>query len=566
MFLFLVPCSHSFLTLKLIQMKTTLIGAALLFIMLQYKAQNQVAMLVRDIVPGNGSPNITELVAASNKLFFVANDGITGLELWVSDGTLQGTSLVKDIFPLSQGSGIDRLMPLGGMVMFGASGGPEGRELWKSDGTLSGTTLVKDIYPGAWGSMPSYVPFAEAGGKLYFTAMDSLHGSELWSTDGSTAGTSLVKDLGAGTNGVQPFNLSVLSNTVFFYGSTTSNGDELFSSDGTSAGTIFLKDIFPGTPSSNFMAMPRMTPYNGKIYFQATPSVNNYELWSSDNTLAGTAVVKDVNPAGSGMTNGPSAVSNNLLFFVGDDGSSGAELWKSDGTSPGTQLVKDIYQGFGGSSISRMIDVNGTLYFMANDGVNGLELWKSDGTPNGTSMVKDINPGSGSALNNGQFSYMAVLNGKLYFNAENGQGNNLELWVTDGSATGTTMFDINTNGSSQPKYLTVAGGKLFFVADNGNAGQELYTLVDQPVGLESENLAPCGIYPNPGTGDFYLDFPGTSGTLQLFDYCGKEVHRQQLLNGSNHISSALGDGLYLFRVTADDGNLRQGRLLVCHGH
>ncbi|GBF00439.1 hyalin, partial [Microcystis aeruginosa NIES-298] len=34
-----------------------------------------------------------------NTLFFTANDGVNGYELWKSDGTAAGTVLVKDINP-----------------------------------------------------------------------------------------------------------------------------------------------------------------------------------------------------------------------------------------------------------------------------------------------------------------------------------------------------------------------------------------------------------------------------------------------------------------------------------
>ena len=56
------------------------------------------ATLVRDIKPIGGSDPWT-LVKAGERVFFCANDGEHGRELWVSDGTAAGTRLVKDIRP-----------------------------------------------------------------------------------------------------------------------------------------------------------------------------------------------------------------------------------------------------------------------------------------------------------------------------------------------------------------------------------------------------------------------------------------------------------------------------------
>ena len=81
------------------------------------------------------------------------------------------------------------------------------------------------------------------------------------------------------------------------------------------------------------------------------------------------------------------------LFFRANDGEHGDELWKSDGTAAGTVLVKDINPG-GSGTIDNLTAVDGTLFFTADDGEHGNELWKSDGTEAGTVLVKDINPGS----------------------------------------------------------------------------------------------------------------------------------------------------------------------------
>ena len=62
-------------------------------------------------------------------------------------------------------------------------------------------------------------------------------------------------------------------------------------------------------------------------------------------------------------------------------------------------IVKDIYSGSSTSIFPYWLTaVGNTLYFGANDGTYGYELWMSDGTASGTVMVKDINSGSGSSI------------------------------------------------------------------------------------------------------------------------------------------------------------------------
>lgn len=63
-------------------------------------------------------------------------------------------------------------------MYFSADDGANGNELWKSDRTSEGTVLVGDINPGSASSTPGGL--TEFNGELYFSANDGVNGIELW--------------------------------------------------------------------------------------------------------------------------------------------------------------------------------------------------------------------------------------------------------------------------------------------------------------------------------------------------------------------------------------------------
>ena len=286
--------------------------------------------IVKDIVPGQGVSDPEDIVStAPRTTFFRAWDKKHGEELWKTDGTEKGTKLIKDINPdlppgarCDQGDcGIpkgwshpDTVTVMGKQVFFAADDGKHGVELWKSDGTEKGTTLVKDINTVKGNSNPNdkgdaLTRSAEVeklyvvGKTLYFRASDGKHGVELWKSDGTNRGTRLVKDINpaapapintackdrkscVGSSWVD--DITVVGKTaagrrIYFTANDGKHGLELWKSDGTRKGTKLVRSINPSSAReaadiSNLVALRK------RLYFSANDGKHGLELWKSDGT------------------------------------------------------------------------------------------------------------------------------------------------------------------------------------------------------------------------------------------------------------------------------------------
>ena len=69
-----------------------------------------------DVGFGNSQPNF--LTNANGTIYFTADDGAHGPELWKSDGTVSGTVMVKDINPGQDGSNANNETSVNGVVYF----------------------------------------------------------------------------------------------------------------------------------------------------------------------------------------------------------------------------------------------------------------------------------------------------------------------------------------------------------------------------------------------------------------------------------------------------------------
>src|SRR5690606_1649024 len=116
--------------------------------------------------------------------------------------------MLHDINPSGSASPEDLFAAVGGLMYFSADDGASGRELYRSDGTPAGTYRIADIDPGVRGSDPQ--EFVDYAGFVYFQADgDFTTDAELWRTDGTAAGTTLVADLNPSGDS-DPTNLTVV--------------------------------------------------------------------------------------------------------------------------------------------------------------------------------------------------------------------------------------------------------------------------------------------------------------------------------------------------------------------
>ena len=110
--------------------------------------------------------------------------------------------------------------------------------------------------------------------------------------------------------------------------------------------------------------------------------------------VATQTLVKDIQVTASDPGSDPTqmAAIGGMAYFDAADPTHGSELWASDGTIAGTALLADIRPGPEGSDPLGWTALGSSVLFSADDGVSGRELWITDGTSAGTRLLADINP------------------------------------------------------------------------------------------------------------------------------------------------------------------------------
>lgn len=359
-------------------------------------------------------------VVYNNELYFLATDGPHGVEIWKTDGTSAGTTMLKDIHPGAQGYfdpqfNYPYFTELDGELYFAANDGSHGFELWKSDGTEGGTEMVKDISAdGIYGSNPEHL--INFNGTLIFTARDDVYGYEIYKSDGTEAGTELIKDIVPGIYGsmndgyagsIDP-QFTVSGDYLYFTGridETLPVYFYLYRTDGTDAGTITLNNDLQNV--ANFCDV------DGTCYFYGFDGdYDHSSLWKTDGTIAGTTLISNAaNLNASNLAHSFYNFNNQLYFYSFTSDLTSIGLGKTNGTDAGTTMIT-TFEGLG--SIPDVYDFNrdgSSPYFFyhalkkISESAMSIRLVQTNGTTAGTEVFPGVQP----------FRSTAFLDGDIYF-------------------------------------------------------------------------------------------------------------------------------------------------------
>ncbi|MEM1323139.1 MAG: ELWxxDGT repeat protein [Bacteroidota bacterium] len=196
---------------------------------------NNLQATLYDLVPGpDDSDPVNFHIANDNSLYFSAKGPTEGFEPWRSVASTGETYLVRDINQGFDSSSPFFLGNLGNQVVFRANNGLSGEELWISDGTREATQLLADINPNSnpasSSSTPSFPLLID--NQLYFTAF-SDKGWHIWRTDGTREGTQMrvfVEQDTIFNNFYIPSAVNQIGETLLFLDYAPSSGVELWTS------------------------------------------------------------------------------------------------------------------------------------------------------------------------------------------------------------------------------------------------------------------------------------------------------------------------------------------------
>lgn len=340
---------------------------------------------------------------------------------------------------------------------------------------------------------------------------------ELWKTTSSSSSAEKLVSFDASLQLISE--VVYLNDNIYFI----ANNKSIYRYDISSKYYTLIK-TFNNVLSSN-LGLNGLTPFKNKIYFGASDTPVNTELWETDGSLEGTKMVKDINPTYSSINAFHALEMDGMLYFAASDANEKYGLWKTDGTAQGTTKVIEIpyfYKLQG-------VNYNNKIYFSAYAHLTGHDLWVTDGTEAGTKIVKNIGyNGNGGGFSSSDFIY--IFNGQMYFEASSieSTASITEIWKSDGTELGTKKI-AQIDDLLHEKDIHLSSGEKHIILRKENSGDTYILDKNDKVTKTNTNAS--------STDPTYIDIEPDKILMRMNDnsWYGVELYKYDMLTKEANI-------------------------------
>ncbi len=365
---------------------------------------------LKDINPGGGNGVTAGPVKFGSKVYFGGNTG-SDTELWTSDGTPGATALIQNIN--ATGSSNPRFLTNYNdtILYFVANDGTNGDELYRTNGTATGAALVTDLTTTGTGSTV-FNGIYNVGGKIY--AIAKANGAASWSLYAVNATGSLASSIGTLANNVTATLVGGAAGAdLFIAGNNGVSDNRLFR---LNSATNAVTQLFTTTQNA-FGGTSPLAYANGFVYFASADVPAGSELWQADITAnvasGGGTRVADINSGSGDASPRDFEVVNNVVYFSANNGT-GRQLYVTTGSAVTTVPAPLSVTNATSSDPRHVTAFNGQLVFVGRDAGGTDTLYQYD--PLNRAVLPaitgfgNLNAASTVFTPIGQSLYMAVSN------------------------------------------------------------------------------------------------------------------------------------------------------------
>ncbi len=450
--------------------------------------------------------NYTEI---NGKIYFLADDGTHGEELWSHDPISNVTKLEVDVNPNFLGSNITQLYAFQDKIYFGArnnseglfSYDPENGELIKltqgfsvrdpynfieyqgnlyfTSRTSGNNTRLFRHNPISMENELAFDPNPDIAqdnvgqtfiynDELYFTANDNIFGLELWKWDATSESAERLTDLNPGESS-GGFNWITVLNDKFYFNGDEGQGEgrELYSYDPANGDTELVASLWNGGQNSD---PALLTAVGGMLVFRAKVSGPDIKVCSLNPENNELTIFDEINPGESTFATFGNTINDDQIIFRALSAEYGMELHTYTASTNSVELLVDLFPGLNDTGVWEPYYYNGIIYCTSQNSEVDTEVFSYDLPAETFDLVYDVNQTTFSAFPR----YFTAYENRLYFQATGDTTGN-EIWYYDPITGNTDLLvdHIPGNNSSRPSEFTVFDNKLYMSLVFEDFGKEL---------------------------------------------------------------------------------------------